>query len=135
MNSPRLVFALAESPGFHRIASQQDGWATTVPIDAQGLSFELTGFGDEAFIELKRFNELRCLDLDGTRVTDKSMSLIASLPMLEELWLEETSVTDAGLQALSNAPRLRFISVAYTAVTDAGIRSLVGLRPELEVAT
>ena len=64
--------------------------------DRQGLVHlkELTAistlFTDEGLSYLQGMNELECLRLSGTKITDGGMPTIAEIGVLKELWLEET---------------------------------------------
>ncbi len=131
MKTARLIFELSGSPGFVRVVAREQ--LAAVSLSAQALSLERVPVSDADLESLFPLSQLRCLDLDGTQVTE-SLAAIANLPALEELWLECTVVTDAGVQALANAPLLRFVSLAHTEVTERGVERLVSRRPGLEVA-
>ena len=52
-------------------------------------------------------------DPDTTRITDRSLALIAGLPALEEVYLDGTHFTAAGLAELARSPSLRQVYVRF----------------------
>ena len=132
--SRRLIFSLASSPEFFRVVGSAHDWAEAVPKSAKVLTFERMAVNDDELEALVGYLDVRCIDLDATRVTDRSIAMIASLPKLEELWLEETEVTDAGLVALHSATKLKFLSVAYSRVTPIGVMALRAALSRLSVS-
>ena len=77
---------------------------------------------------LSKLNNLRCLSLALTNVTDGDLKAIDRLPRLMSLDLPETKVTDAGMVHLEGLKRLEGLDLARTNITDAGIAHLVGLQ-------
>jgi hypothetical protein len=128
----RLVFTLAHSPTFVRVGHPSD--LPAVPRDAEALSFENAELRDEDLRSLPAFPRLRCLDLDGTAISDEALAWVARNSNLEELWLECTGVTDTGLVYLRALPRLAFVSLAYTDVTEQGVAALRAAIPNAEVS-
>ena len=83
---------------------------------------------------LTRLQQLRCLDLDGTAITNAALTTVGRLITLEELWLEGTAITDVGLTRLTTLANLRFISLEYCeSVSDAAIAALRSSLPLLQV--
>ena len=81
--------------------------------------------GDAVMEHIKGLNQLRDLDLSGTRVTDAGLSNIKGLSRLQRLVLS-TKVTDAGLVNLRELNQLKALGLGWTQVTDAGIVNLRG---------
>jgi hypothetical protein len=75
--------------------------------------------------------EINRLNLESTRVTDASMTVIASMKTLEELDLSQCAVSDDGIQALANHPALRQLWLSNTQITDASLKTLATI-PKLE---
>lgn len=67
----------------------------------------------ESISQLKR---LRWLDLMGTGVSDTSLKVAASLPLLEHLMLVDTNVTEAGLEHLISLEKLNYLRLERTYV-------------------
>ena len=127
-----LILSLAQSPMFARAKHPSE--LAAVPRDTEGLSLENAVIGDAELKALPGFPRLRCLDLDGTAISDAALAWVAQQSCLEELWLECTGVTDAGLHHLHSLPRLAFVSLAYTEVTPAGVKALRAAVPNIEVS-
>jgi hypothetical protein len=53
---------------------------------------------DRTLDHLKGLDQLRKLDLSGTRITDEGLATIAELPRLQELYLARTKITDEGFR-------------------------------------
>jgi hypothetical protein len=128
----RLVFTLAHSPTFVRVRHPHELLA--VPSGTEALSLENAEVRDDDLRSLSAFPRLRCLDLDGTAISDAALAWVACNSYLEELWLESTGITDAGLAYLHSLPRLAFVSLAYTEVTESGVAALRAAMPNAEVS-
>jgi len=68
----------------------------------------------------------------GATVTDDTISLIAKLPKLRELYLEGASVTDEGVAVLATLDQLSTLDLQRTVVTDA-IWPFVQKMPKLKL--
>jgi hypothetical protein len=75
--------------------------------------------------------EINRLNLESTRVTDASLTVIASMKSLTELDLSQCAVSDDGIQALANHPALRQLWLSNTQITDASLKTLATI-PKLE---
>ncbi|HPH14915.1 MAG TPA: hypothetical protein PLC34_14010 [Burkholderiaceae bacterium] len=128
----RLIFALAQSPHFRRV--RERGELAHLPRDLEALSLENLDVDDSTLEALPYFPRLRCLDLDGTAISDETLRWVARQSLLEELWLECTDLTDAGLLQLRTLSRLRFVSLAHVGVTGSGVAALRSALPGLEVS-
>jgi uncharacterized membrane protein len=73
-------------------------------------------------------DNLRSLDLGGTRVSDAGLTNVARMKRLTRLHLERTGLTDAGLPQLTSLADLEYLNLYATHVTDAGLASLKPLR-------
>jgi len=72
--------------------------------------------------------QVYCLNLAGTKVTDAGLAPLANLTNLRRLHLEKTAVTDAGLVHLKGLANLEYLNLYNTQVTDAGLANLEGLK-------
>jgi hypothetical protein len=84
--------------------------------------------GDAELKDIEKFKTAKCLQIFGSKVTDKGMSYIAELQQLESLYLIDTQITDAGLKEVAELRNLRFLRLCNTKITDAGLKHLVGLK-------
>lgn len=71
------------------------------------------------------------LRLSGTRISDKSLKWISTLPNLSKLYLDNTLITDEGIALLKNASELRYLNLVGTSITSKGLRAL-GTLPHLK---
>jgi hypothetical protein len=79
--------------------------------------------GDAATEHIAGLSNLKTYYAGATRITDKSLEILARLPSLEsiEFW-ECAGITDAGIALLAGLPRLRELSIAgCPGVTRAGV--------------
>ncbi|MCC6538499.1 MAG: hypothetical protein IT162_13165 [Bryobacterales bacterium] len=82
--------------------------------------------GDEATAHLAGLDRLRTYYAGATRMTDRSLELLARMPALEkiELW-SCAGVTNAGVSALAAAPRLRELTLgSMRNITRTGLAAL-----------
>jgi Ran GTPase-activating protein (RanGAP) involved in mRNA processing and transport len=147
--------AIAASP---QLAALRRLQMSQCKIDAAGIraltrSTTLTGlvelnlgtnpaFGPDVVRDLgesANFRELESLTLDGMKLGDDGLGLLAdieTLPRLETLSIQNNDFTDAGLDALARWPqlkRLRSLDLGTNAITADGIARLLrieGLRLE-----
>jgi uncharacterized membrane protein len=89
-------------------------------------------FGDTEIARLTPLiNNIRWLDLRGTKVADAAAKTIGAMPNLVRLHLERTKITDKGLPALASLPELQYLNLYGTDITDSGLQSLL-LLPRLK---
>jgi|GEM_PF-2276030 len=89
------------------------------------LSLENNPVDDAGVEVLVRNKQLTDLNLSGSKITDKSFSVIAeNLPDLKRLNVRQTQLTDAGLEALKPLAHLYEVRAAGTQITQAGKDSL-----------
>lgn len=99
------------------------------------LNLNYTRIGDRGLARLSTMPNLAHLFIDGTRITDRGLAHLAQIPTLEKITLVGTSVSDAGLAHLDNLKSLRSLHLQGTAVTDAGIAQLKQALPHCEIAS
>ncbi len=92
------------------------------------MGFGNTGINNRGLKELKRFKNLRSLDISHTKVTDAGLKNLDLIKSLRSLDLGASLVTDTGLKALAKIQHLQKLYFGSTAVTDAGVKALTGLR-------
>jgi hypothetical protein len=91
------------------------------------VNFATTPAADDALANLKGFDKLQKLTLNGTKITDAGLEHLKGLTGLQKLYLVDTAITDAGLERLKGLTGLRILSLVGTQVTDAGLEHLKGL--------
>jgi dipeptidyl aminopeptidase/acylaminoacyl peptidase len=83
--------------------------------------------GEAGFVHLKGLTNLKILDLNGTKVTDKGLVQLQGLAELWLLNLNNAEVTDAGLMHLKGLTNLEHLLLGGTEIKDAGLVHLRGL--------
>ncbi len=76
--------------------------------------FETVRVSDVGLKALSGLQELRWLDLYGSRVTDAGIGALASLPKLKCLDLSLVALTDRGIAQLANLPELQELSLVFS---------------------
>jgi len=92
--------------------------------------------GDELLAKLvphlKQINQITCLRLQNTRVTDAGLEPLRGMSNIFSINLEGPSISDRGLDSLKTISSLRYVILTGTRVTDDGSlalrRALPGLR-------
>ena len=77
--------------------------------------------------DLATWPSLIRMDLEGCRVDESALGVLADAKKLTDLWLDDTNVTDAGLAEVSKVTRLRWLTLGGTKVTDRGLAHLKDL--------
>jgi len=72
-----IIFKLKEEPGFFDAGEFSDGEMSSVPEETIYLSLENAIVIDEDISQRPHLSKLRCIDLDSTRITDKSIEKIS----------------------------------------------------------
>ncbi|GEM_PF-2860641 len=101
-----------------------------------GLLIQNTETSDEGFGQLVSLSKLDFLRIDGTRVTNRSLKLIArSFPNLRTLYMQnlDEGVTDEGLLALGQHPRLNYIYISNNTFSQESLEKLRKVRDDLRV--
>ena len=91
------------------------------------LSLVLTNVTDGDLKAIDRLHRLMKLDLSGTKVTDDEMAHLEGLKRLERLNLAKSNVTDAGITHLVGLQKLEDLNLMETNVSDNCVRSLQAL--------
>ncbi|MEO8617502.1 MAG: c-type cytochrome domain-containing protein [Luteolibacter sp.] len=131
-----------EFPGAASFESQGSGACTFTAVSLRG------NFDDAGFNKLEKLLPyLVTLDLSSTKITDRSVAMLASAGQLRMIRLAETGVTDASIDTLLKLPALESINLYgtklhlkrlylwQTAVTPEAIKSLKGKLPSCEIIT
>lgn len=113
-----LVFKLREQAGYFDATKFGDSDLLKVPNDVVSLSLENAAITDVGVSNLPFLYKVRCIDLDSTLITDKSMEVITQFKTLEELWIEDVKITDHGFKLLALLPKLKYVSLWDTEVSD-----------------
>jgi hypothetical protein len=70
------------------------------------------------------FENLRVLDLAGTKISDDSLAAISELYYLFSLELKNTQISGTGLADLTNLPRLEHLDLRGCPIEDSGVECL-----------
>ena len=93
-----------------------------IQIDFGQIADEI---GDNQLSYLESFKEqLRWLDIGGTKITDSGLEKLVDFPNLTRLHLENTNVGDIGLSHLPALKNLVYLNLFDTQVGDASIEHL-----------
>ncbi len=93
-----------------------------IQIDFGQIADEI---GDNQLSYLESFKEqLRWLDIGGTKITDSGLEKLVDFPNLTRLHLENTNVGDIGLSHLPALKNLVYLNLFNTQVSDASIEHL-----------
>lgn len=69
-----------------------------------------------------------------TRITDKSLSILAEIPTLEDVKITETRLTwDGGLKPLSTLPNLKKVNLDETDIAEADLEQFKAAVPKVKV--
>jgi hypothetical protein len=101
---------------------RKDGQLPGMPVIT--VSLVQSRVSDGELTVLKRFPQLRNLDLRNTKITDKGLEHLEGLTKLQELRLDWTPITDDGLIHLEDLKELRKLSLNNTRIGDTGLVSL-----------
>jgi serine/threonine protein kinase len=103
-----------------------DGLRKLIDAPVTDLDLSNTQFDDSAIPILARMTGLRCLNLEGTRINDKSLEGLAPLVNLERLDLDQLdTITDKGLDTIIKQwPNITYLNLAKTSVKEPGLLRL-----------
>ena len=79
---------------------------------------------DEGLMYLQTLPSLDMLRVWDTKITDRGLYVVESLPKLRWLYLSGTAINGAGLVYLKKLPRLRGLDLRATQITDASMKQL-----------
>lgn len=92
------------------------------------LTLDRVDVGDSGFAHVRNIKNLYTLNLNGTRITGRTLERLRSADTLQALMLDSTAVTDADLSHIAGLPLLSYLQLAGTSVGDAGLLHLVTLK-------
>lgn len=78
--------------------------------------------------DVRTFENLKRLHLNGTRLSGDTLQVVGRLPSLEFLDLSNTPVTDADLAHLQGLRNLENLALTRTRISDEGLRHVARLR-------
>lgn len=111
-----------EFPGALTFESRDSPYVTFTAVSLR------ESMDDDAFAKLSPvLPQLVTLDLNSTRITDRSVSMLADAQNLRLIRLAETAVTDAALDTLATLHSLESINLYGTQVTNEGVMKLASL--------
>lgn len=79
---------------------------------------------DEGLLYLRTLSSLDMLRVWDTKITDRGLYVVESLPKLRWLYLSGTAINGAGLVYLKKLPLLRGLDLRATQITDASLKQL-----------
>jgi hypothetical protein len=92
--------------------------------DVRVLQLANPDVDDDDVRALAMLQGLHEVDLNGTRITDATLALLAALPELQIARLRATAITDEGFRRhLENHPQLRELDLRETAVKSSTVRA------------
>jgi hypothetical protein len=109
----------------NREATADFAWLDSISPDAlDALSAYDVPIDDAGVQRLSRLTGIKCLQLDGTKVTSKVARAIGQFPKLQYLSLNDTPVGDDAMEAIAALPFLEVVGLYGSGVTDVGLKSL-----------
>src|SRR5690606_11819621 len=84
---------------------------------------------------IHKFKNLRNLSLEATDISGKDLPDLATVPLLERLWLNDTGIGDDDLVPLEKLQRLTSLDLSRTRVTPQGVERLKAALPACHVYT
>jgi YHS domain-containing protein len=97
------------------------------------LTFEGSGFNDEAAKALPDMSKLTKLNLKDSAITDAGLAELPEMPSLIWLNLFGTDVTDTGLDALKQYDTLEKLYLTGTKVSADGVKALRVAMPDTQI--
>jgi len=128
------VVGIVVAPYVNRLHKRQRAIARIEALGGSisGTSVSLKGSGavDDDLIHLRHLRNVTALDLADTRITDRGLRSLHTVPNIWIVNLRGTQVTDEGLLHLKVLSRLRELILDDTRMTGQGLQHLRGL-PDL----
>jgi hypothetical protein len=107
--------------------------AKVVPYwNVQRLNLESTKVTDKSMASIAESKNLAELDLSNCAITDVGIAAIKDHKSLKTLWLNQCDVTDASIDVLLSLPQLESVHLAKTQVTVQGWGRLLTAKPRLK---
>ena len=120
--SPAPVGSLAKLSKMGALATPIAQDTNFIQIDFSQIADDI---GDEQLSQLEPFKEqLRWLDVGGTKITDEGISKLVEFTNLTRLHLENTSIGDTGVAYLPTLTNLTYLNMFNTQVSDGGLKHL-----------
>src|SRR5262249_41233115 len=95
------------------------------------LRITLTGLQDFDYASLRSRPDVAVLQMANPDVDDQTLEHLRGLEQLRSLDLNGTRVTDEGLRVLAEVPRLQELRLARTRITDEGFKKHLGPKESL----
>lgn len=92
------------------------------------LDLSGTSVANEGLRHLLKLPDLKVLDLSGTLIGDRAMRTIRRMDGLKDLDLARTSVGDEGVKELAEMDELERLNLSGSQVTDEGVKTLSEMR-------
>ena len=100
--------------------------------NVQRLNLESTKVTDKSIASIAESKNLSELDLSNCVVTDSGVAAIKDHKSLKTLWLNQCKVTDASIEVLLSIPQLESVHLLGTQVTAQGWSRLLAAKPRLK---
>ncbi len=125
---------LARLSGLNKLQhlSLVDGAVTGAGVEnfavLRSLILSGTKANDSALKNIDRLRQLEVLDLQDTKVTDDTISVVKRCLQLRNLKLSGTEITDAGVKQLGSLRNLSVLSLDRTKITHESMSALASMR-------
>lgn len=116
--------------GFTQVDDSLFANAGENPWQINRLNIESTKITDASMTAIASMKNLTELDLSGCKVTDAGLEVLAKHPNLKQLWLTNTDVTDRSVEVLASIPKLERIEASGSLSVE-GYQDLVKKKPRL----
>lgn len=73
----------------------------------------------EALLKIK--DQIYILDLSGTAITNKSLTVIGQMKAINSLMLQSTAITDEGMKSLAQLENIEYLNLYKTQISDQSI--------------
>jgi hypothetical protein len=84
-----------------------------------------TQCGDATVSQLKHCNGIDSANFNNSRITDKGIEILGTLPNLKTLCIRGNKITDEGVKHLAHCKALDFVDLRETQITDKAVEFLV----------
>lgn len=105
----------------------------------RGVALTSKTFDDASAPELAKFERFTSVSINGARMTDKGLAVLAGMPNLETLFAdgglsEPSAYTAEGMKPLAAMAKLSQLSLSHSAIGDAGL-AVLKAAPRLRIFT
>jgi uncharacterized membrane protein len=129
-NMPFLELSMVNNSGFD---DSRMKLITKLAPQVVWLKLQDTKITDAGLKELSNCKNLVRLNIEGTMISNNSISVLKQLPNLEYLNMVATKIDDNGLIELAGNKQLKNIYCWQTGVTQKGVDALYKLNPAIHV--